>query len=290
MDVTRRGFIAGVSAGVAGAAMAGPSPAMPAAEPPTRKGRLKQSVCRWCFGSMALDDLCREAAAMGYGSVELLDPPDFEIPRRHGMTCAVASFVKSNTIRRGFNRVEHHDSIVKELEERLPVVKAAGIPSQIVFSGNRDGMNDREGLRNCAEGLKRIMPLAEQLGVTIVMELLNSKVDHKDYMCDRTPWGVELCKRVASPRFKLLYDIYHMQIMEGDVIRTITDHFDHIGHFHTAGVPGRHEIDGTQELNYKAICEAIVATGYAGFLGQEFMPRREPAMQSLREAFDTCDV
>jgi hydroxypyruvate isomerase len=265
-------------------------PAIASAEPPARKGRLKQSVCRWCFGSVPLEDLCREAAAMGYGSVELLDPPDFETPRRHGMTCAVASFVKSNTIRRGFNRVEHHDSILKELEERLPLVKAAGIPNQIVFSGNRDGLGDREGLRNCAEGLKRIMPLAEQLGVTIVMELLNSKVDHKDYMCDRTPWGVELCKRVASPRFKLLYDIYHMQIMEGDVIRTITDHMEHIGHFHTAGVPGRNEIDGTQELNYKAICEAIVAKGYTGFLGQEFMPRREPAMGSLREAFEVCDV
>jgi hydroxypyruvate isomerase len=288
MDVTRRGFIAGVGAAGVGAMANGP--AIASAEPPARKGRLKQSVCRWCFGSVPLEDLCREAAAMGYGSVELLDPPDFETPRRHGMTCAVASFVKSNTIRRGFNRVEHHDSILKELEERLPLVKAAGIPNQIVFSGNRDGLGDREGLRNCAEGLKRIMPLAEQLGVTIVMELLNSKVDHKDYMCDRTPWGVELCKRVASPRFKLLYDIYHMQIMEGDVIRTITDHMEHIGHFHTAGVPGRNEIDGTQELNYKAICEAIVAKGYTGFLGQEFMPRREPAMGSLREAFEVCDV
>ncbi|MEI7656950.1 MAG: TIM barrel protein [Phycisphaerae bacterium] len=290
MDVTRRGFIAGVGASVGAVGVGVVTPATAAAEPPARKGRLKQSVCRWCFGSMSLDDLCREAAAMGYGSVELLDPPDFETPRRHGMTCAVASFVKSNTIRRGLNRTEHHDSILKDLEERLPLVKAAEIPNQIVFSGNRDGMDDREGLRNCVAGLKRIMPLAEQLGVTIVMELLNSKVDHKDYMCDKTPWGVEVCKQVASPRFKLLYDIYHMQIMEGDVIRTITDHFEHIGHFHTAGVPGRHEIDGTQELNYKAICEAIVAKGYTGFLGQEFMPRREPAMQSLREAFEVCDV
>jgi hydroxypyruvate isomerase len=271
--------------------MAGGGEAASGAQPARQlKGRLKQSVCRWCFGGMKLDDLCKAASEMGLKSVELLNPDEWETVRKHGLTCAVASFVKSNTIPKGFNRVEHHDVMIKELEERLPLVKAAGIPNQIVFSGNRAGMDDKEGLRNCAIGLKRLMPMAEKLGVTIVMELLNSKVDHKDYMCDRTHWGVELCKQVASPRFKLLYDIYHMQIMEGDVIRTITDNFEHIGHFHTAVVHGRREIDLSQELNYKAICEAIVAKGYDGYLGQEFMPANPDGMKSLREAVEICDV
>ena len=282
-SVTTAAVASGAGSGIAAAATAAPAVAAPL------KGRLKQSVCRWCFGSMKLDDLCKAAAGMGLKSVELLNPDEWAVTKAHGLTCAVASFVKSNTIPRGFNRIEHHDSIIKELEERLPLVKEAGIPSQIVFSGNRAGMDDQEGIKNGAVGLKRIMPLAESLGVTIVMELLNSKVDHKDYMCDRTPWGVELCKQVGSPRFKLLYDIYHMQIMEGDVIRTITDNFEFIGHFHTAGVPGRREIDVSQELNYKAICEAIVARKYDGYLGQEFMPSRD-ALTSLREAVEICDV
>jgi hydroxypyruvate isomerase len=203
--------------------------------------------------------------------------------------CALANSVPSNPIGRGFNRAEHHDSIVAELEKRLPLVAAAGVPQQIVFSGNRGGLSDAEGLKNCAAGLRRITPLAEKIGVTLVMELLNSKVDHKDYQCDRTPWGVELVKQVGSPRFKLLYDIYHMQIMEGDVIRTITDHMEHIGHFHTAGVPGRREIDGGQELHYPAICRAIADKGFAGYLGQEFIPARE-AMASLRESVAICTV
>ncbi|MBS0195371.1 MAG: TIM barrel protein [Planctomycetes bacterium] len=264
--------------------------ALAASEPPTAlKGRLKQSVCRWCFGQTPLDDLCKNAAAMGIKSVELLNPDEWETASKHGVTCAVASFVKSNPIGKGFNRVENHEAILKELKERLPLVKAAGIPNQIVFSGNRAGLSDPEGLKNCAAGLKQITPLAEQLGVTIVMELLNSKVDHKDYMCDRTPWGAELVQRVGSPRFKLLYDIYHMQIMEGDVIRTVRDYIDSIAHYHTAGVPGRNEIDATQELNYRAICEAIVEKGFQGYLAQEFIPKRD-GMTSLREAVAICDV
>ncbi len=266
--------------------------AQTAAEPhPARPvlGRLKQSVCRWCFGSMKLADLAAAAKGMGIQSIELLSPDEWETVQQAGLTCAVATFVPSNPIARGFNRVEHHDSLVKELEARLPLVKAAGIPNQIVFSGNRDGMDDKQGLSNCAAGLKRLMPLAEQLGVTVIMELLNSRVDHKDYMCDRTAWGVELVNKVASPRFKLLYDIYHMQIMEGDVIRTITDNIGSIGHFHTAGVPGRREIDVSQELNYPAICRAIVEKGFTGYLGQEFMPSRDP-LTSLREAVAICDV
>jgi hydroxypyruvate isomerase len=284
----RREFIASA---VAAAAVSTSLPAVAQPDPvkPPLKGRVKHSVCRWCYGGMKLEDLCRAAAEMGIQSVELLNPDEWPVAQAHGLTCAVASFVKSNPIHKGFNRVEHHDAMVKELEQRLPLVKAAGIPCQIVFSGNRGGMSDAEGLENCVTGLKRLTPMAEELGVTLIMELLNSKVDHKDYMCDRTAWGAELVKRVGSPRFKLLYDIYHMQIMEGDVIRTITGHFDAIAHFHTGGVPGRREIDLSQELNYKAICEAIVKKGYTGYLGQEFMPSRD-AMTSLREAVAICDV
>ncbi len=261
----------------------------PAAAASVRKGRIKQSVCRWCFGGTPLDELCVKAKAMGIQSVELLNEDEWPVVAKHGLVCAVASYVGSNPIGKGLNRVEHHDAIIKELEERLPKVKAAGIPNQIVFSGNRAGMDDREGLKNCAKGLKRITPLAEKLGVTIIMELLNSKVDHGDYMCDRTPWGVNLVNEVGSPRFKLLYDIYHMQIMEGDVIRTITDHSDAIAHYHTAGNPGRSNLDDTQELNYKAICTALAEKKYAGYLGQEFMPRGD-AFAALRAAVELCDV
>ncbi|MBL8763756.1 MAG: TIM barrel protein [Phycisphaerae bacterium] len=283
------GVIAGtVAAGSVGARAVG-DPGMTTRATGSGGGRIKQSACRWCYGGMPLDELARNAKEMGLASIELLNPDEWDVVKSHGLTCAVASFVKSNPIGRGFNRVELHDTIVKELEERLPLVKQAGIPNQIVFSGNRAGMNDLEGLKNCAKGLKRITPLAESLGVTIVMELLNSKVDHKDYMCDRTPWGVDLVKEVGSPRFKLLYDIYHMQIMEGDVIRTITDHFDAIGHFHTGGVPGRREIDTSQELYYPAIMKAIADKGYSGYVGQEFIPSRD-AMVSLRESIKICDV
>jgi hydroxypyruvate isomerase len=265
-----------------------PAPAPAATQAPGR-GRLKQSVCRWCFGGIPLDDLCKAAKEIGFTSVELLGPAEWATPAKHGLTCAVANTVKSNPIPRGFNRTEHHDAIVRELEEQLPKVAEAGIPNQIVFSGNRAGLSDAQGLANCAHGLARVTPLAERLGVTLVMELLNSKVDHRDYQCDRTPWGVELVKMVGSPRFKLLYDVYHMQIMEGDVIRTIREHHPSIAHYHTAGVPGRHELDARQELNYAAIAAAIADTGFSGHFGQEFIPTRDP-LASLREAFDVCRV
>jgi hydroxypyruvate isomerase len=286
----RRSFIAAAGAVLATSAGASASTSSRAASPQIKDDpvpTLKQSVCRWCFGGMSVDALCAAAAEIGFASVELLGPDEWSIPAKHGMVCAVAANVKSNPIPRGFNRVEHHDAIIAELQERLPLVKAAGIPNQIVFSGNRAGMDDAQGLENCAAGLARIMPLAEELGVTIVMELLNSRVDHKDYMCDRTAWGARLVKRVGSERFRLLYDIYHMQIMEGDVIRTLTENIDTIGHFHTAGVPGRREFDDRQELNYRGICRAIVQTGYQGYLGQEFIPSRDPLV-SLREAFEMC--
>jgi hydroxypyruvate isomerase len=291
VGMPRREFLAtSVAATLASGALVSGQPGTekPAAAPGAAlKGRLKQSVCRWCYGGMSLEDLCRHASTMGIQSVELLGEKEWSVPMQFGMTCAVANGPTSIGV--GWNRTENHDKFVKESERLLPLVKAAGIPNMIVFSGNRGGLSDADGIKNCITGLKRVTPLAESLGVTIVMELLNSKVDHKDYQCDRTPWGVEVVKGVGSDRFKLLYDIYHMQIMEGDVIRTIRDHGAHIAHYHTAGVPGRHELDETQELNYGAVCRAIVDSGFKGFLAQEFIPTRD-AMTSLREAVRVCDV
>ena len=251
------------------------------------KGHLKQSVCKWCYGKMSLDELCGHAAAIGLKSVDLLDPPEWPVVKEHGLTCAMAN--GPGRIEKGWNRTELHDELVAKSEERLSEVADAGLPSMIVFSGNRAGLSDDDGLKNCTKGLKRIMPLAERLGVTVCMELLNSKRDHKDYQCDRTPWGVELVERVGSDRFKLLYDIYHMQIMEGDVIATIQENIDAIAHFHTGGVPGRAEIDETQELNYRRIAQAVVDAGFTGYFAQEFCPKRN-AVESLRQAFEICDV
>ncbi|MCB9845512.1 MAG: TIM barrel protein [Phycisphaeraceae bacterium] len=282
----RRAFVTAAAAGMG--AMAVPTGAtrmQPAG--PALKGRIRHSVCRWCYGGMSLEDLCRNAAAMGIQSVELLTEQEWSVPARFGLTCAVA--MGPTSISQGLNRLERHDRIVAESERLLPMVKEAGIPQMIVFSGNRAGQDDAEGLKHCAAGLKRITPLAESLGVTVIMELLNSKVDHGDYQCDRTPWGVALVEEVGSERFKLLYDIYHMQIMEGDVIRTITDHRAHISHFHTGGVPGRREIDQSQELFYPAIMRAIADSGFTGYVAQEFIPSRDP-MASLREAISICDV
>ncbi len=313
--MNRRDFLAAsmaTAAAAAGAAAAGDPPTdlpsfpkdpnkfpipkkpdlVPSDEPTTikpmkLKGNLKQSVCRWCFNSIPLEELSKSAAGLGLKSVELLGEKEWSVPAKYGMTCAVAN--GPTTIRDGINRVESHAAFEKECERMLPLVKKAGIPNMIVFSGNRKGMADGEGLKNCAAALKRVTPMAEAAGVTIIMELLNSKVDHGDYMCDRTPWGVDLVKEVGSDRFRLLYDIYHMQIMEGDVIRTITDHGKYIAHYHTAGNPGRRDLDGEQELNYKAICEAIVKSGYTGYLGQEFMPKK-PGVESLKDAVLLCDV
>ena len=291
-EVTRRAFLETSLGVVAGGTLMSNGQAMPGhgsdvfAGAPL-KGRLKQSVCRWCYDKIPLDELCKAASDIGLKSVELLGEHEWDTPRKYGLTCAMAN--GPTTIKLGFNRTAEHDRLVAESERLLPLVAGAGLPNMIVFSGNRDGMSDGEGLENCVTGLKRITPLAERLGVTVCMELLNSKVDHHDYMCDRTAWGAELVKRVASPRFKLLYDIYHMQIMEGDVIRTIRDNYAHIAHFHTGGVPGRNEIDDTQELYYPQICRAILDLGFTGHLAQEFVPAREPLV-SLRQGAAICDV
>ena len=269
-----------------------------AATPAARPGRIKQSVCQWCFKGMSLDELCAAAAGMGLKSVELLQPKDFPTLKKYGLACAMVTAPNTKVgdvggiggIPKAWNRVEYHDALVPVYEEYLKATAEAGFPNLICFSGNRDGMSDLQGLENCVIGLKRILPLAEKLGVTICMELLNSRVNHKDYMCDRTEWGVELCRRLDSPRFKLLYDIYHMQIMEGDVIATIRKHHQYIGHYHTAGVPGRHELDENQELFYPAIVRAIIETGYQGYLGQEFIPAGKDPIAALRAGVEICDV
>jgi hydroxypyruvate isomerase len=255
-------------------------------EAPKPRGNIKQSICRWCYGRIKLEALCEIAKKLGYQSIELLLPKEIKIVKEAGLTCAV---VGGADIARGLNRTENHDRIIKQLTERIEFAAAEGLPNVICMSGNRQKMDDETGLKNCTTGLKRIVGLAEKKKVTLIMEGLNSKIDHKDYMYDFTRWGVELCKRVGSENFKLLYDIYHMQIMEGDIIRTIRDNHKYIAHYHTGGCPGRNEIDQTQELNYPAIVKAIVATGYKGFLGQEFIPRRDP-VKSLAEAFALCDV
>jgi hydroxypyruvate isomerase len=252
-------------------------------------GRLTQSVSRWCFGKWSLDELCSQAARIGYRGIDLLGPSDWPTVRKHGLVCPLAMLGGPVTIEKGLNRVENHGPILDALAKGIDLAAEAGVPNIVCFSGNRAGMSDEEGLEDCARALRQIAPHAERKGVTLCVELLNSKVDHKDYMCDHTAWGVALVKRVGSPRVKLLYDIYHMQVMEGDVIRTIRESIGSIAHFHTAGVPGRHEIDGRQELNYPAICRAIVDTGYTGFLAQEFVPTDEP-LRALEDAFRICDV
>jgi hydroxypyruvate isomerase len=251
------------------------------------KGRIKQSACRWCYRQMSLDDLARQGAAMGLKGIDLTGPEDWPTIKKYGLVPTMVT--GGGTIPDGLNRKENHDKIEAEFRQNIPRAAANGIPNVITFSGNRRGLPDSEGIENCVAGLNRVKGLAEQHGVMICLELLNSKVDHKDYQCDHTSWGVEVVKRVNSPRVKLLYDIYHMQIMEGDVIRTIRANIQWIAHFHTGGVPGRHEIDGTQELNYQAVAKAIVDTGFTGYMAHEFVPVREP-MQSLREAVALCDV
>lgn len=252
-----------------------------------RAGRLKQSVSRWCYGRMPLDDLCEAAKAIGYRSVELLSENEWTVPAKHGLACAMANGF--GTIPVGFNRPDNHDKLVADAERMIPLVAAAGVPNIVVFSGNRAGLSDGEGIANCIAGLKRVAPTAERHGVTLCLEMLNSKVDHKDYQADHTAWAVQVVQGVGSPRLKLLYDIYHMQIMDGDVIATIRANAQHIAHFHTGGVPGRAEIDDTQELNYRRVMQAIADLGFTGYVAQEFVPKRDP-LGSLKQAFEICDV
>ncbi len=288
----RRDFLSTGAMAGAGAAAFGAAPACAEASRPAAAAPFRHSVCRWPFDKVPLDELARAAKGMGVSSVELLEPDQWAALRPHGMTCAVGYAPAGDPrtrLTRGFNRRDHHAWLVPGYEKGIALAAAAGVPNVICFSGNRDGLGDDEGLEACAEGLRRLMPAAERSRVTVIMELLNSKVDHKDYQCDHTAWGVRLAERVGSERFKLLYDVYHMQIMEGDVIRTIRDHGRHIGHYHVAGNPGRHEPDASQELNYPAVMRALAATGFSGYVAQEFIPTREPLV-ALAEAVRVCQV
>ncbi len=298
--ITRRSAITKLagSAAVAGVA-AGLASRLAAADDAAGaklKGRIHHSVCKWCYPKVSLEDMCKAGKEMGLQSVELLETKDFPTLKKYDLMCAMVS--GADQIGFGFNRLEHHEQLIKKYEEIAPTVAEAGFKNIICFSGNRKGMSDEQGLENCAIGLKRVMPICEKYKVVAVMELLNSRIDHKDYMCDHTKWGVELCKRVGSEHFKLLYDIYHMQIMEGDVIRTIKGDkgrgieaaAPYIAHYHTGGVPGRNEIDDTQELNYATIMKAIVETGFKGHVAQEFIPKRADVLASLKQGVTICDV
>jgi hydroxypyruvate isomerase len=256
------------------------------------KGRINHSVCRWCYDSIDLETLCKAAKNIGLQSIELLNPDEFATVKKYDLTCAmVSSTGKDWGITKGWNKKEHHDGLEDYYKYLIDETSKAGFTNLICFSGNREKkLNDEDGLKNCAKGLKKILSYAEKKKVTIVMELLNSKIDHKDYMCDHTDWGVELCKRLDSDNFKLLYDIYHMQIMEGDIIRTIRENNKYIAHYHTGGVPGRHEIDETQEIYYPSIMSAIADTGFRGFVAQEFIPIRADKIASLKQGVNICDV
>lgn len=253
------------------------------------KGKVNHSVCRWCYNNIPLDDLCKAAKNIGLASIELTGPDEWPVLKKYGLTSAMPNGAGMG-IEKGFNDPRYHDELVASYEAIIPKVANAGLNQIICFSGNRNGLDDEKGIENCATGLKRLMPIAEKHKVTIVMELLNSKVNHKDYQCDKTPWGAALCEKIGSERFKLLYDIYHMQIMEGDVIATIQKYHGYISHYHTGGVPGRNEIDESQELYYPAIMKAIVDTGFKGYVAQEFIPKREDKIASLKQGVEICDV
>lgn len=252
------------------------------------KGNIHHSVSQWCYDDIPLPDFAKACKEMGLESIELLNEKDWATVKKAGLKCAVG-YATDWGIPKGFNRIENHEKLIADFENMIPKAADAGIPNLICFSGNREGQNDNEGMINCAKGLRKLMPAAEKYGVTIIMELLNS-YGHKDYQCDKTAWGSALCEMVGSHRFKLLYDIYHMQIMEGNIIDTITNYIQYIGHVHTGGVPGRHELDETQELYYPAIMEALVKTGYKGFVGQEFVPSQKDKLASLRKCIRICDV
>lgn len=258
-------------------------------EPPTWKGRINHSVCRWCFNSIPLEEFCQNIKSIGISAMDLVGPKDWPVLQKYGIYSSMCNGAEINLVN-GWNHTEYHAKLIDNYTEMIPLVAKAGYKDLITFSGNREGMDDETGLKNCVTGLQKILPIAEKLGVIVTMELLNSRVDHKDYMCDRTEWGVELCKRLGSPNFKLLYDIYHMQIDEGDVIRRIREFHPYISHYHTAGVPGRHEIDDTQELYYPAIMRAIADTGFTGYVAQEFIPVSTSKIAALAQAIQICDV
>jgi len=253
------------------------------------QGNINHSVCQWTFGHLSLDELCVLVKELGFNAIDLVGPKGWSTLQKHGVVSSMCNGAEISLIH-GFNHREYHSTLAKNYSEVIPLVAKGGYTNLICFSGNREGMDDETGLENAVEGLQQILPLAEKHGVVLQMELLNSKVDHPDYMADNSAWGVELCKRLDSDHFKLLYDIYHMQIDEGDVIRTIQRNHEYFGHYHTAGNPGRNEIDQSQELNYPAIMKAISETGFKGYVAQEFIPKKDNKVASLKEAIHLCDV
>jgi len=290
MKMSRRSAIATATSAVAASAAASLGQRLSAAEAAIgSKGRIHHSVCKWCYPKIELEALAIAGKKFGLRSIELLEVKEIPTVQKHGLTCAMVSGIPGG-ITKGLNRVENHDAIAAWFEATAPAVAKLGCENIICFSGNRAGQSDEDGIKNCAVGLQRLLPIAEKHKVVLVMELLNSKVNHADYQCDLSKWGVALCEAVGSERFKLLYDIYHMQIMEGDVIATIKKHHQWFAHYHTGGVPGRHEIDETQELNYPAIMQAIVATGFKGHVAQEFIPARPDVLASLKQGVRICDV
>src|SRR5438270_3749501 len=286
-SITRRSLLTSSLAGVA--AMRVQSLQSSADSPVlARKGRIHQSVSRWCYPHIALDQLCGYSAQIGLKGIDLLQPEEYEIPRRYGLVCTMG-YAGGGEIANALNRIDNHSAIEQAFRVNIPKAGKAAVPNVITFSGNRRGMSDDEGMRNTIAGLNRVKKIAEDHGVTICMELLNSKLDHPDYMCDHTAWGVRVMKEVSSPNVKLLYDIYHMQIMEGDLITTIRHNIQWLGHFHTGGVPGRHELDHTQEIEWEGVMRAIAATGFRGYVAHEFVPTGDPLV-SLRAAADLCDA
>jgi hydroxypyruvate isomerase len=287
--LTRR---AALKAGLAATGLTPLARALPqqtsSAGPAATKKRIRQSACRWCYKDIPLEQLCAFAAENGMFGIDLLDPAEYEVPRRYGLVCTMAHG-GGGTIPDGLNRLEHHSAIEEGFRNYIPQAAKAGIPNVITFSGTRRGMSDDEGMRNTVIGLNRVKKIAEDNGVTICMELLNSKVNHPDYMADHTAWGVRVMEEVNSPHVKLLYDIYHMQIMEGDLIATITKNMAWMGHFHTGGVPGRHELDESQEIEWQGVMGAIAGAGYTGYVAHEFVPTRDPLI-SLKAAVALCDV
>ena len=257
--------------------------------PKKRKGNIRHAVCRWCYSSIPMEEFCMGAKKIGIEAIDLVGPKDWPTLKKYGLDSSMCNGAEIN-LTDGWNEPAYHDTLIRQYTDMIPLVAANGYKNLICFSGNRKGKDDESGLQHCTDGLKKIMSLAEKHNVTIVMELLNSKINHKDYQCDKTAWGVELAKRIGSPNFKLLYDIYHMQIDEGDVIHTIQEYHPYIAHYHTGGVPGRNEIDETQELYYPAIMRAILKTGFKGYVAQEFIPTWNDKLAALDKAIDICDV
>ena len=284
-------MIAGSAAFVAGAPVLSSYSPHPKSENTLNlKGNINHSVCRWCYESIPFEDFCRQVKDLGLKAIDLVAPKDWPLLQKYELYSSMCYIAGDVSLTKGFADSANHADLIARYLEVFPLMVTAGYKDVICFSGSRAGMDDETGWNNCVKGLKEIMPSAEKQGLTVHMELLNSKVDHKDYMCDHTNWGVTLCKKLGSPNFKLLYDIYHMQIDEGDVIRTIQDNYEYLGHYHTGGVPGRHEIDETQELYYPAVMRAIHQTGYKGYVAQEFIPASPDKIASLGKAIQICDI